>query len=203
MDEIGLFPLGIVLLPGEQVPLHIFEERYKELIGECLDLDTEFGLVLDDDDGMRSLGTRAAVVRVIDRFADGRLNILVEGRGRFRVVEQTEGRSFVTAKVEDHADEVEATDAESLERVLTAYRQLVKAIGADPEEPDEWGRGLAFGIAARIEFGNEIKQELLEARSEEQRLSLLADLLDNAVAVVERREAIEERAAGNGRVDDL
>ena len=60
MTELGLFPLGIVLLPGEQLPLHIFEERYKELIGECLDGDGEFGLVYADDDGIRDVGTRGA-----------------------------------------------------------------------------------------------------------------------------------------------
>jgi Lon protease-like protein len=77
MDELGLFPLGIVLLPTEQLPLHIFEERYKELIGECIDDDGEFGLVYADDDGLRDLGTRARVVEVLARFEDGRLNILV------------------------------------------------------------------------------------------------------------------------------
>ena len=59
MSELGLFPLGIVLLPTEQIPLHIFEERYQELIGECLDLELEFGLVFADDEGLREVGTRA------------------------------------------------------------------------------------------------------------------------------------------------
>jgi hypothetical protein len=75
MDEIGLFPLGMVLLPTERVPLHIFEERYKELIDECIELEQEFGLVLQDDDGIREVGTRAAVVAVLERFDDGRLNV--------------------------------------------------------------------------------------------------------------------------------
>jgi Lon protease-like protein len=203
MDEIGLFPLGIVLLPGERVPLHIFEERYKELIGECLDRDREFGLVFADKTGTRSFGTRAAVVRVLERFPDGRLNIVVEGRNRFHIVEKTEGRSFITARVDDYADEAPAAGGEDEEHVLTAYRRLVEALGAELEEPDSPDRGLAFEIATRIEFGNEIKQELLEARSEEQRLKRLASLLDDAVKLVERRQEIEERAAGNGRVHDL
>ena len=99
MDEIGLFPLGIVLLPTEQVPLHIFEERYKELIGECLDEEREFGLVFADDDGLREVGTRAAVTDVLERFEDGRLNVVVEGRERFRLVELTTGRAFQTGEV--------------------------------------------------------------------------------------------------------
>ena len=72
MSELGLFPLGIVLLPSEQIPLHIFEERYQELIGECLDLEQEFGLVFADDEGLREVGTRALVTEVLDRFDDGR-----------------------------------------------------------------------------------------------------------------------------------
>src|SRR6266545_6852518 len=105
MSEIGLFPLGVVLLPTERLPLHIFEERYKELIGECLQTDGDFGLVFADDDGMRTTGTRAGVVQVLERFPDGRLNIVVEGRERFRIVEVTSGRSFDTAIVEELPDE--------------------------------------------------------------------------------------------------
>src|SRR5207245_4713842 len=100
MTEIGLFPLGIVLLPTERVPLHVFEPRYKELIGECLDEESEFGLVLFDEDGLREVGTRAAVTDVMHRFDDGRLNVIVEGGERFRVLELTSGRSLQTAEVE-------------------------------------------------------------------------------------------------------
>ena len=104
MNELGLFPLPLVLLPTEQVPLHIFEERYQELIGECLDRDVEFGLLYADDEGIREIGTRAAVVEVIQRFDDGRMNVVVEGRDRFRVVNLTGGRSFQTAEVEPVED---------------------------------------------------------------------------------------------------
>src|SRR5207245_2681338 len=68
MPELGLFPLGIVLLPSERVPLHVFEERYKELIGECVAPEQEFGLLYADDSGLRELGGRAAVVEVLERF---------------------------------------------------------------------------------------------------------------------------------------
>ena len=100
MAEIGLFPLELVLLPTERVPLHIFEDRYKELIAECLADDGEFGLVFADERGLREIGTLAAVSDVLERFEDGRLNIVVEGRGRFRLLELTRGRAFHTAEVE-------------------------------------------------------------------------------------------------------
>ena len=85
-----------MLLPTEQVPLHIFEPRYRELIGESLEQGVPFGIVYADDDGLRQIGTLATVTEVVERFADGRLNIVVEGGERFRLVELTEGRSFVT-----------------------------------------------------------------------------------------------------------
>ena len=106
--EIGLFPLNLVLLPGEQAPLHIFEPRYRELIGECLAQGDEFGLVLADDDGMREIGCRAGVIEVLEQFDDGRLNVVVEGHERIRIAELTEGRSFMTAEVEDVGDEDES-----------------------------------------------------------------------------------------------
>src|SRR3954451_9284546 len=104
MEEIGLFPLGIVLLPTERVPLHIFEPRYKELIGECLEDDSEFGLVYADEDGVREIATRARVTEVCDRLDDGRLNVLIEGGDRFRVERLTRDRTFLTAEVEPVED---------------------------------------------------------------------------------------------------
>jgi Lon protease-like protein len=203
VDEIGLFPLPLVLLPGEHAPLHIFEPRYKELIGECLEGDGAFGLVLADDEGMRRIGTRAAVVEVLERFPDGRLNIVVEGRDRFRLVELTEGRSFTTAEVDELEDEGEdPTDAER-ERCLAAYDRVVAAAEADLEELDRDAADLAFQIAARIDLGTEAKQRLLELRSERERVVLLASLLDRAADAVARDREIKSRAATNGRVEAL
>src|SRR5436190_9512710 len=124
MPELGLFPLGIVLLPTERVPLHVFEERYRELIDECIALDREFGLLYADDSGLREIGCRAAVVEVLERFDDGRLNILVEGGERFRILRHTGGRSFSTAEVEEVADGARATAPESAARALNAFQRL-------------------------------------------------------------------------------
>src|SRR5918997_5227503 len=90
VESFPLFPLGIVLLPHEVVPLHIFEERYKLMIGECLDADGEFGIVWLADDGLREVGCTARVTQVLDRFDDGRLNILVAGVSRFRLLRRIE-----------------------------------------------------------------------------------------------------------------
>ena len=202
MGEIGLFPLELVLLPTERVPLHIFEPRYKELIGECLRSGDEFGLVLQDEQGRREIGTRAAVVEVLQVFDDGRMNVVVEGHDRFRLRELTSGRAFLTGDVEpmddeEEQDEVAAGDAE---RVLTLFRQLVEVAGGDVDEPEGASGSLSFEIAARIDFGIEPKQELLELRSEPARLRQLSELLERAVEAVQREREVRERAATNGKV---
>jgi Lon protease-like protein len=203
MSEIGLFPLNLVLLPGEQAPLHVFEPRYKELIGECLAEDEEFGLVLADDDGIREIGTRAGVIEVLETFDDGRLNVVVEGRERFRLVELTEGRSFATAEIVDVDDVGENPTEEEVEQCLAAYDRVVKAAEAELEDLDFDADSIAFQIAARVDFGTEIKQGLLELQSERERVLRLAPMLNQAADAVKRDREIRERASGNGRVEPV
>jgi Lon protease-like protein len=198
MAEIGLFPLGIVLLPTELVPLHIFEDRYKELVGECLELGTEFGLVYADEDGVRDTGTRARVTEVLEEFDDGRLNIAVEGTERFRVTKLTRGRSFMTAEVEPVDEEWAEPAPEAVERALSAFRALATAVEAEPEEPEASSPRLAFELAANVELPPDSKQELLELRSEQARLVLVGDLLDAALAALLAARELDKRAKTNG-----
>ncbi|HZQ65687.1 MAG TPA: LON peptidase substrate-binding domain-containing protein [Gaiellaceae bacterium] len=201
MGEIGLFPLELVLLPGERVPLHIFEDRYRELVGECLNQGREFGLILENDDGLREVGTRTAIVQLIDTFEDGRMNVLVEGRDRFRLVELTEGRSFMTAEVEPLEDDDDPPSAEEVARAAEIFRRLVAVAEAeDIEEPDEGSPQLSFQIASRVDFGHDLKQELLELRSEAARLRRLSELLEQAVEALVRERDVRQRASGNGKV---
>ncbi len=200
MPEIGLFPLELVLLPTERAPLHIFEDRYKELIGECLARDGEFGLVLADERGLREVGTFAAVTEVLERFDDGRLNIVVEGRGRFRLVEVTRGRSFHTAQIEPIADEEDVADEKDVDRALEQFEQLKEIASSDVEDPDPDTGLLSFQLAARVDFGAEVKQQLLEQRSEARRLHVVAELLENAVQTMALEREVRERASQNGKV---
>jgi len=201
MDEIGLFPLQLVLLPTERIPLHVFEERYKELIGECLEREVEFGLVYADDEGLRELGTRARVAQVLTRFPDGRLNVLVEGGERFRLDELTTGRSFRTGRVTTVADDDDPPAAEAVARALRAFERLREVTGSDVEVPDGSAELLSFELAGRVELPVTDKLELLRELSERRRVDRVADLLDLAVARAERARVASERASSNGRVD--
>ena len=200
MEEIGLFPLGLVLLPTEQVPLHIFEPRYRELIAECLENEQPFGLVYADDDGLRRTGTFASVVEVVDQFEDGRLNIVVEGGDRFRLVELTDGRSFQTGTIEPFDDVDDPPPPDDVRRGLDLFARLVELTGAEVEVPGESLEQPAFSIASRFELAPELKLELLEEPSERLRLRRLCEILETVAAVVERQREVAELAQRNGRV---
>lgn len=201
MPEIGLFPLAVVLLPTEQAPLHIFEPRYVELIGECIDEETEFGIILADDEGeMREVGTRAAVIEVLARLPDGSLNIAVEGGERFRLGDLTEGRSFQTGEVEPFEDEDDDRDDETAEKAFELYRRLAALVPAPPDDPNPDAVLLSFEIGARVDFGAEPKQQLLELRSEGERLTMVCELLESAAEALETERDLRARAAQNGKV---
>jgi ATP-dependent Lon protease len=201
MDELGLFPLGIVLLPTEQLPLHIFEERYKELIGECLDEDGEFGLVYADDDGLRDLGTRARVVEVLTRFEDGRLNILVQGGDRFRLTELTDGRSFSTGLVTPIDDADDPAEDASVDEALRLFGLLREVTESEVDVPDRSQPQLSFALAGKVELPPDDKLGLLGETSERLRMELVQELLANAVLTAQRVRRAAERASTNGRVD--
>jgi Lon protease-like protein len=196
--EIGLFPLGIVLLPTERVPLHIFEPRYRELIGECIERESEFGLVFADENGVRELGTRARVDEVLEQFDDGRMNIVVEGGERFLVEQLTRGRSFMTAEVAPVDDDGDAPEPGAVARAAASFRALAAAAEAEAGELDEEATQLSFRLAAQVELAPESKQELLELRSEQRRLEMVAELLDGVRAVLIATRELGERAKKNG-----
>ena len=200
MSEIGLFPLQLVLLPTEQVPLHIFEPRYRELIGESVRDGSPFGIVYADDDGLRQIGTLATVAEVVEQFEDGRLNILVEGGSRFRLLELTEGRAFATGRVEAVADQHDPAEPADVERALTLFVRLVELTASSVEAPEPDVPELSFAIAACFDFASELKQELLDESSERIRLARLCELLAIAAETVERQQEIARRAQTNGKV---
>jgi Lon protease-like protein len=204
MEELGLFPLPIVLVPTERIPLHIFEPRYRELIQECVENETEFGLVLSTGDGaVHEIGTRAAVRQVLEVLEDGRMNIVVEGGERFRLLELTRGRSFTTAVVEPVADLDEPPADDEVERVLERFTELAEVAESDVDVPDPASPALDFEIAARVDFGVDAKQELLAMTSPRARVKRLIELLDLALESIRLEHVLRDRAGKNGKVSPL
>jgi Lon protease-like protein len=199
VTEIGLFPLSLVLLPGEQIPLHIFEPRYRELIGECLAEERPFGLVFSDEDGTREIGTLATVVEVLQRYDDGRLDVVVEGEERFRLLRVTTGKSFQTGEVEIYDDrDASLASPTAVKRSTDLYTRLLTLTGADLPAPESDDPQLSFTLAGRFELANELKLELLAATSEAARLDRVCEILEQALVDLEQRRLIADRARGNG-----
>ncbi|MEA2411576.1 MAG: hypothetical protein QOC77_2137 [Thermoleophilaceae bacterium] len=204
-DRFPLFPLGLVLLPGEVVPLHIFEERYKLMIGECLESDGEFGIVWLSDDGLREVGCTARVTQVLTELEDGRLNILVAGGRPFRLLRRIDDMPYPAGEVEmlDDADGSPDESPEELELAAEArerYADLVEQVTDERPSADDLEDLDAYGMAATIEFDAAPKQELLELRSERERLQQVSDLFTSTMKRIAQSEEAGELARSNGHI---
>jgi len=204
MAELGLFPLPIVLVPTERIPLHIFEPRYRELIEECVAEETEFGLVLSTGDGaVHEIGTRARVTQVLEVLGDGRMNVVVEGGDRFRLLELTTGRAFTTGLVEQVVDEDEPAIGADVDRALEVFNELASVAGSDVDVPERSSPTLDWELAARVDFGVDSKQEVLASTSPRTRMARLVELLEDALEAIRLERRLRERAGRNGKVTPL
>jgi Lon protease-like protein len=199
--ELPIFELPLVLLPGERIPLHIFEERYKRMVGHSLDEEEPFGIVLHDEEGARSIGCTARVEEVLERFDDGRLNIVVSGEAPFRVLDRFEAPDYPAGEIElIPPDEIVAIDDDAAGAAREAFAELAERATGERPEREELESAGAYAIASRVELPVETKQELLELRDEDERMELLANALKAVERALERAEESAERARSNGKV---
>jgi Lon protease-like protein len=200
--ELPIFELPLVLLPGELLPLHIFEDRYKRMIDHCVTDSEPFGVVFrDDEGGARRVGCEARVTEVTERFEDGRLNIIVTGERPFSVLDRYDASGYPAGEVEPvEPAAIEHDDAGNADAARAAFAELVRRVGADGPEPSELEALDAYGLAARVELPPETNQRLLELRSEPERMRVLATALGTLVDTVARSRDIAERARMNGKL---
>jgi Lon protease-like protein len=198
--DFPLFPLGIVALPGELIPLHIFEERYKTMMNECLGQGKEFGIVWLSDDGLREIGCACEIDRVLELMDDGRMNLLTRGTRPFRVVQRQEHLPYPAGVIEFLEDRDESIDPELAEGAQAAYADLVRrATDRDPDQ-QELAAMSAYEMAATVDFGQAAKQGLLDLRSENARLRLVARLFRAALKRLDFVDRAQARARSNGKV---
>jgi Lon protease-like protein len=198
--ELPIFELPAVLLPGELMPLHIFEDRYKRMIGQCLDESVPFGIVYRDAEGARNIGCEALVTEVLKRFEDGRLDIVVTGGRPFRVLDRYEAGEYPAGEVAPVAEPSEEASDEVADMAREAFAELVERVSGEAPDRDELAADDAYAIAGRVELPPETKQRLLEIRSEHERMEILGDALSALVGALERSSEIAERAKMNGKV---
>jgi Lon protease-like protein len=198
--EFPLFPLGIVALPNEIVPLHIFEERYKTMIERCLARGTEFGIVWLADDGLRDVGCACEITEVLERLEDGRVNLIARGTRPFRIVEREERLPYPAGTVEFLEDRDEARDDDAADLAREAYAQLVERATDTRPDAVELAEMDAYAMAATVDFGLDAKQGLLELRSERARIRLVTRLFRAAMKRLDFVTRAQERARSNGKV---
>ena len=200
MRDFPLFPLGLVALPGEMIPLHIFEERYKTMMNECLEQEREFGILWLSDGGLREIGCACAIERVLERLDDGRMNILTRGTRPFRVLERREHLPYPAGTIEFLEDRDETMDEALLGAAHEVYADLVKrATDRDPDAEELKAMG-AYAMAATVDFGLDAKQGLLDLRSENARLRLVTRLFRAALKRLDFVGRAQARARSNGKV---
>jgi Lon protease-like protein len=198
--DFPLFPLGIVALPHELVPLHIFEERYRTMIAECLEQGTEFGIVWAGEEGVRPVGCAVEIAEVLERMEDGRMNIVTRGTRPFRIVDERHDLPYPAGTVEFLVDKDERPDAKTVAAAHDAYGSLVEQATDRTPEAEELRAMTAYQMAATVDFGLDAKQGLLDLRSENARLRLVTRLFRAASRRLEFIERAQARARSNGKV---
>ena len=193
-----LFPLDVVLLPGTPLPLHIFEPRYKEMIGECLANEAPFGVVRALDEGIAEVGCTAEIVTVTKQYPDGRLDLIAEGRKRFEVLELNQERSFLRAEILLVPDEPSTPAQEETARAIQVHLEILSLAGAVQDLSAADQSALSFYLAGSLPLDLDFKQKLLAMRSESQRILAIATYLEGILPNLRRASRAREKAGGNG-----
>lgn len=200
MALLPLFPLEVVLLPGTPLPLHIFEPRYKEMIGECLANSAPFGVIRALENGIAEVGCTAEIITVTKEYPDGRMDLICEGRKRFEVLEVNQERSFLRADVLLVPDDPGVTAEGDKQRAIQLHLEILSLAGAVQDLSSADQNQLSFHLAGSLPLDLDFKQQLLAMRSEEKRIQAVAAYLDAVLPKLRRASKVREKAGGNGHV---
>ncbi len=200
MALLPLFPLNVVLLPGTPLPLHIFEPRYKEMIAECREQNAPFGVVRALEQGIAGVGCTAEIVTVTKEYADGKLDLVAEGRERFEILEVNEERSFLRAEVLMVPDEATPVTEQDTARATQLHLQILSLAGAVQDLSGADKNALSFYLAGSLPLELDFKQKLLVMRSEGERIRAVADYFEKILPNLNRAARARDKAGGNGHV---
>jgi len=198
--RIPLFPLDIVLFPGQAVPLHIFEPRYRQMTRNCLDTQSPFGILFVHDGKLAQTGCSAMIVKILKEYEDGRSDILTAGQSAFRLVRTHDEKPYLEADVEYLEEDFIGVDSgvsARLEQLCNQCHQLLYGEDA-PRFETEGSISLAYHVASELPVDATIRQGLLEIRSEAVRQEQLVSFLAKWYLQLQKREHVRGKAAGNG-----
>ncbi len=195
-----LFPLEVVLLPGASLPLHIFEERYKLMIGEAIQHNSEFGIVLSKENSLLNVGCTASVEKVVRRYPDGRLDILAAGRRRFEILFLDEQKAYLQAGVMFFDDDPGTPPPEASTQLMQLYERVVQLLPGHAVEGGVPEQGLTtFQIGGALPLDIDLKQRLLSSHSEAERVSMLNEYLEKLLPRLRLAHKVERSSRGNGK----
>ena len=199
-ERIPLFPLNVVLFPGEQLPLHIFEPRYRRMVRECLDARSPFGMLLALEDGVTRVGCTAEILEVVKRYPDGRMDIITVGRTPFRIVELFTEDPLLEGCVDYLEDRDLPVDSPVRQQLIETYETCHTLLfNSLPRNVEEAPAGdLAYAIAASLPLDLLCKQQLLELRTEPERQERLLRYLQDWAPHLLKEKAMRQAASGNG-----
>jgi len=206
---IPLFPLGVVLLPQMELPLHIFEERYKVMINECLELDREFGVVHYDGTDIHTIGCTAKILGVVKHYEDGRMDIVTRGKTRFAIKDMDQSRIYLQAKVllfEDEDETASHNDAILAGEIIHLFKDIdrISETRRDYNALTDLDlKHLSFLIPSSEGFTPEERQQFLEITSPRQRLTKCMAILKTVIQRMKINRKIIKIIGGNGDVEAL
>ena len=202
--KLPIFPLELVLYPGETIPLHIFEPRYKAMIRECISGDRPFGIVLVDGGELSDVGCTAWIREILKEYPDGRLDISVEGRQRFRLEDVDSEREYMQAKIRVLEDDAGTIDRNAQQRVIAQHMRLLELAGRDVSPSVYEGVDkISFLVARNAGLTLTQKQSILEIPSETDRISYLVSFLESFIPQVERIDTLRKKIGSNGHFKDF
>jgi Lon protease-like protein len=194
-----LFPLDAVLLPGASLPLHVFEPRYKEMIGECLKRKQAFGVLRVKDGEVAEIGCTAEILNVVKEYGDGVMDIITQGGQRFEVMQVHSERSFLQAEVFYLRDDPGTASRTEISRALELHGEIMKLAGSEPESASEVNEPeLSFHLVGSLPLDLDFKQSLLGMKSEPERLLAVISFFENILPNVRRTMHVRRKAGGNG-----
>ncbi len=193
-----LFPLDVVLFPGAPLPLHIFEPRYKEMIGECLEKKLLFGVVRAQETNLADIGCTAEILAVTKKYDDGRLDIVTQGRERFEILELNQERTFLRGEIVYVTDEPEKPTPDEIDHAVELHRQIMMLANSEQDLPDNEDSPLSYHLAGSLPLDLDFKQKMLSLRSEAQRIQIVITYFEGILPKLRRAVTMRQKAGGNG-----
>jgi len=184
LDNIPLFPLNIVALPRDRIPLHIFEPRYKRMIKDRIKTGAPFGIVLRDDKGVKSIGCSVKIIRVLKEHPTGEYDIIVQGQRCFRIKDKVQENDKLWIGNVSYLEDQESATTDLLEKTRDQYLHILLKLGLNEDMERHMAKNQSFDFVELINLPNKIKQKLIETNDENQRLKVISRIFTGVMSMV-------------------